>query len=256
MKKILYFLGFIAFVSLSSCNRLNPSIMLKTDKDYEYDEVPNESILEYKIAPNDIVSFRLYTNDGFKLIDFTTSNNMNTNINARNDGSLEYLVEFDGYCNLPILGRTKISELTIREAELLLEEKYAELYIDPFVLLNITNRRVTIFPGSDGSGKVITLQNNNTTLIEALALAGGISDNGKAYRIKLIRGNLKDPEVYLIDLSKIEGLKYADIILQANDIIYIEPIGVTTRQVISEIAPIISVITSLITLVLVINQTK
>ena len=181
---------------------------------------------------------------------------MNTNINARNDGSLEYLVEFDGYCNLPILGRTKISDLTIREAELLLEEKYAELYIDPFVLLNITNRRVTIFPGSDGSGKVITLQNNNTTLIEALALAGGISDNGKAYRIKLIRGNLKDPEVYLIDLSKIEGLKYADIILQANDIIYIEPIGVTTRQIISEIAPIISVITSLITLVVVINQTK
>ena len=167
--------------------------MLKTDKNYEYDEVPNESILEYKIAPNDIISFRLYTNDGFKLIDFTTSNNMNTNINARNDGSLEYLVEFDGYCNLPILGRTKISDLTIREAELLLEEKYAELYIDPFVLLNITNRRVTIFPGSDGSGKVITLQNNNTTLIEALALAGGISDNGKAYRIKLIRGNLKDP---------------------------------------------------------------
>lgn len=231
--------------------------MLKTDKDYEFDEPPKESILEYKIAPNDMINFRLYTNDGFKLIDFTTSNSNNSNMNVRNDGSLEYLVEFDGFCNLPILGRTKISGMTLREAELLLEEKYAELYIDPFVLLNITNRRVTIFPGSDGSGKVITLQNNNTTLIEAIAQAGGISQEGKAYRIKLIRGNLKDPEVYLIDLSKIEGLKYADIILQANDIIYVEPVGVTRRQVISEVAPIFSLVLSALTLMfLVINQSK
>ena len=43
------------------------------------------------------------------------------------------------------------------------------------------------------------LENNNTTLLEALAIAGGIS-TGKAKRIKLIRGDLKDPKVYLIDL--------------------------------------------------------
>jgi polysaccharide export outer membrane protein len=229
--------------------------MLKTDKNYEFDVPPKESDLEYKIAPNDLLDFRLYTNDGFKLIDFTTSSTTNTSVSLKN-GSLEYLVEFDGFCNLPILGRTKVTGLTLREAELMLEEKYAELYIDPFLLLNVTNRRVTIFPGSDGSGKVITLENNNTTLIEAIALAGGISQEGKAYRIKLIRGNLKDPQVYLIDLSTIEGLKYADIILQANDIIYIEPVGVTRRQIIAEIAPIVSLLLTSITLFVVINQQK
>ncbi len=229
--------------------------MLKTPKEFEYDTPPEVDQPEYKIAPNDFISFRIYTNEGFKLIDFTTSNNTTSgNNNVRNDGSLEYLVEFNGVVNLPVIGRTYVQGMTMREAELMLEEKYAELYIDPFVILKVTNRRVTIFPGSDGSGKVITLQNNNTTLIQALAQAGGIAQSGKAYKIKLIRNPGQNPQVYLLDLSRIENLKYADIILQANDIIYIEPIGVTTRQVISEAAPIISIVSSVITLFLVINR--
>ena len=61
-------------------------------------------------------------------------------------------------------------------------------------------------------------------------MAGGLADKGRAARIKLIRGDLADPEVYLIDLATIEGISQADIILQANDIIYVEPIGVTSRQ--------------------------
>lgn len=228
--------------------------MLKTPKDFEYDTPPEVDQAEYRIAPNDLLSFRIYTNEGFKLIDFTTSNNTTGNNNFRNDGSLEYLVEYNGVVNLPVIGRVFVQGMTIREAELMLEEKYADLYIEPFVLLNVTNRRVTIFPGSDGSGKVITLQNNNTTLIQAIAQAGGIAQSGKAYKLKLIRDSGGDPKIYLIDLSKIENLKYADITLQANDIIYVEPIGVTSRQIISEAAPIVSIVSSVITLFIVINK--
>jgi polysaccharide export outer membrane protein len=67
------------------------------------------------------------------------------------------------------------------------------------------------------------LQNQNTSLLEALALSGGVSANGKAHRIKLIRGDLKNPQVYLIDLSTIDGMKKANMTLQGNDIVYIEP---------------------------------
>ncbi|MBK6834533.1 MAG: hypothetical protein IPG89_09750 [Bacteroidetes bacterium] len=52
------------------------------------------------------------------------------------------------------------------------------------------------------------MEYNNTTVFEAIALAGGISQDGKAYRIKLIRRVTpnSNPIVYLIDLSKIEGI--------------------------------------------------
>ncbi len=219
--------------------------MFRTDKDYQFSERADTSILEYRIAPNDVISFRLFTNNGFKLIDI--SNEENVQFQNLTIG-LTYLVEYDGMVNLPIIDRVDVQGLTIREAEFYLEEKYAEIYIDPFILLNVSNRRVTIFPGNGGNGRVITLENNNVTLIEALAQAGGIRETGRANRVKLVRGDLSDPEVYLIDLSTIEGLSDANIILQANDIIYVEPIGVTRLQVISEIAPVLSLLTSFATL--------
>ncbi|MFB1022167.1 MAG: polysaccharide biosynthesis/export family protein [Vicingaceae bacterium] len=234
----------VACYFLASCKPLNPSIMFRTPKDFKYDTQVKDTTKEYRIAANDAVSFRLFTNNGLKLVDVTEGNQQM--FQQLNQG-ITYTVEFDGMINLPIIGRVNVNGMTVREAEFFLESRYDEVFIDPFLLLNVINRRITIFPGNGGDGVVITLQNNNIKLLEALALAGGLADQGRASRIKLIRGNLADPEVYLIDLRTISGISQADIILQANDIIYVEPVGIRTRQVISEIAPIFGIITSAIT---------
>jgi len=215
--------------------------MLRTGKHYPFSSPSESPQFEYKVANNDLVSFRIFSNDGFKLIDltnYTSSSGVTANV------SMEYLVEYDGVIKLPIIGRTKLAGLTIREAELMLEEKYAEFYNKPFVMLNVTNRRVIVFPGTGSDASVINLTNNNTTLLEALALAGGIS-TGKANRIKLIRGDIKDPQVYLIDLSTIEGMTQANMVIQANDIIYVEPVLKFTRTILAELNPIIGILTSI-----------
>lgn len=227
--------------------------MFRTPKDYKYGTQIRDTTLEYRIAANDEISFRLFTNNGLKLVDVTENNpQMFQQLNQ----GITYIVEFDGQVNLPIIGRVDVGGMTIREAEFFLEEKYDEVFIDPFLLLNVTNRRITIFPGSGGDGVVITLQNNNIKLLEALALAGGLADEGRAARIKLIRGDLSNPEVYLIDLSTIEGISQSDIILQANDIIYVEPIGVTTRQLLGEVTPVLTLLTGLLTLYFVIDRVQ
>lgn len=243
----------LACYFLNACKPLNPSIMFKTPKDYEYDEQKKDTSLEYVIAPNDVISFRLFTNNGIKLIDVSSENNNAQQFQQLSRG-LPYLVEYDGKINLPLIGRVEIAGKTIREAEFFLEELYEKDHRDAFILLNVSNRRVTVFTGEGGSGTVITLENNNVKLLEALALAGGISRSGRAGRVKLIRGDLSDPTVYKIDLSTIEGLEQANIILQANDIIYVEPVGITTRQVLSEISPVLGLVSSIITLILVIDR--
>lgn len=244
----------IACYFIASCKPLNPSIMFKTPKDYKYTPQEKDSIAEYVIAPNDVISFRIFSNNGIKLVNISESNNNAQQFQQLNNG-LSYLVEFDGKVNLPILGRVEIQGKTLREAELYLEELYNKDNInDAFILLNVSNRRVTVFTGEGGSGTVITLENNNVKLLEAIALAGGISNNGRAARVKLIRGDLSNPQVFKIDLSTIEGLEQANIILQANDIIYVEPLGITTRQVLAEISPILGFLSTLITLVLVIDR--
>jgi polysaccharide export outer membrane protein len=220
--------------------------MFKVPSNYEYDVDQTIGNVEYRVSPNDIVSMSVYTNDGFKLIDITTSaesvtsrlNNMNNNSN------IQFLVEPDGMIKLPIIGKFKIADMTIREAEKSLEAQYANFYNKPFVVIRVVNRRVTVFPGTGGAGKVVNLDNESTTVIEALALAGGITNTGKAKKIKLIRGDLRNPRVILIDLSTIEGLKQGNLLLQANDIIYVEPVPRLSQEVLTQITPIVGIITS------------
>jgi len=218
--------------------------MLQTKKDYPYDKLSDSlAMLDYKIAPNDMLQYRVFTNDGFKLLDL--ANQMN--VVFRND--LDVLVESDGNVKMPMLGYTKLSGLTIREAEALLQEKYSDVYVKPFVTIRVTNKRVIVFPGNNGIAKVLPLANNNTTVMEAIALAGGITEDGKAYKVKLIR-NYKNakPQVFLMDLSKVEGLASANTIVLANDIIYVEPRYRLARTLVSELTPIVTLISTTVLL--------
>jgi polysaccharide biosynthesis/export protein len=238
MKRLLYLLFLIVFIS--GCKVFVPSKMLRQGK-YPISQFPDTlKQQEYKIAVNDQLQINVYTNDGEKIIDPIGIAN---NLSVQNANSM-YLVEFDGQIKLPIIGRTQISNLTLREAEKMLEEKYTTYFNKPYVQLKVTNNRVTIFPGGQGSqALVVTLNNPNTTLFEALAIAGGIQD-GKAHKIKLIRGDLKNPQVYLIDLSTIEGMIKANLILQANDIIYVEPRNKIPQKIIEGITPYLTLLST------------
>lgn len=240
MRSLLIFI--LSLVFFSSCKIFKPSLMLKTPKDYNYDKlVDSLSRLDYKIAPNDAIVYRVFTNDGFKLIDLASA----SNTIFRND--IDVVVETDGSVKMPLIGRVKVAGLTIKEAEKLMETKYDSLYVKPFVTLKVTNKRVIVFPGSGGSAKVIPLSNNNTTVLEVIASAGGIPDEGKAYKAKLIRQNedaTKKPYVFLMDLSRIEGLAPGNSKVQAGDIIYVEQRYRPLKTFAAEIAPILTLITT------------
>ena len=91
-------------------------------------------------------------------------------------------------------------------------------------------------------------------MLEVLGEVGGPTAMSKVKRVKVIRGDLSNPQVFLFDLSTIEGVKQADIILQNNDIVYVEPIIKPVRQFVGDVAPIVSLLTSTITLIVVLNS--
>ncbi|MBI2967221.1 MAG: polysaccharide export protein EpsE, partial [Bacteroidetes bacterium] len=94
--------------------------------------------------------------------------------------------------------------------------------------------------------RVIPLNNPNTTVFEALAMSGGISQFGKARNIKLIRGDLKNPKIFKINLATIKGVKEANLILQANDIIYVEPSLRLSQSIWGELTPIVGILTNIV----------
>jgi polysaccharide export outer membrane protein len=226
----------------AGCN-INRDIMFKTPRDYAFDSVQDTMDRQFKVQPNDILSFRMYANDGFRMIDLI--NEDEASLRAANRTPFTYLVDPDGSTKFPVVGRTPIAGLTVRQAELMLEQKYATYYKAPFVLLTVSNRRVVVFPGGGGDAKIIPLENNNTTLLEALANAGGIAKRGDAHRVKLFR---RQPDgtrkVFQFDLSDIDNLKYGDLVMQADDVVYVQPNAELARGLLTEITPLITLLTS------------
>lgn len=228
----------------SSCT-INSHVMLKTPKDYVFDTPPDKPMDEYIISVNDILQFRLFANDGFQLIDIAAGQSGSASQVARVAGTnITYVVQADSLARLPILGNINIVGKTIVEAEAFLQAEYAKYYVEPFIILTITNKRVIVFPGTGSSAQVVGLLNNNTSLIEVLALVGGIAGNSKANRIKILRQTKVKKDVYLVDLSTIEGIKAGSMIVQANDIIYVEPNPNLAREALADITPVISLLSS------------
>ncbi|MCK5104336.1 MAG: polysaccharide export protein EpsE, partial [Cyclobacteriaceae bacterium] len=118
--------------------------------------------------------------------------------------------------------------------------------------LKYLNKRVIVL-GAPG-GQVIQLENENTSVVEIVALAGGIDDNGKAQNLRLIRGDLHEPEVFLINLSTIEGMRTSMMDAMPGDIIYIEPKVKIVTEATRDFLTIFSLIASTLTLYVLITN--
>lgn len=207
------------------------------------DEVsPNSELLEandYFLSPGDEISVIVYSNDGEKLLDPLAVNGQ-----ASTPNSVTYTIESDGKVNLPILGYIEIAGTTIRQADSLLMVEYSKTIIDPFIQVSVLNKRAYVFPGGgESNAMVIPLENDQTNLVEALAMAGGLND-GKAKKVKLIRRCGNTSKVYIIDLSEYSQVEYASVVLQANDLIYVAPKKRISRTILTEVVPYLSLVST------------
>jgi polysaccharide biosynthesis/export protein len=191
---------------------------------------------EYVIRNGDLLAIGIFSNNGYELVDVINPNN-NT------FSALQYVVKENGYIMLPMLDSIFVLGLTLSEAERILESKYSYYFVNPFVRLDVKNRNVYVFRGRQGA-TVVTLDRENMNLIEVIGKAEGIPIGGKAYRVRVLRGNLNNPTVFDIDLSTIEGMSKANLIMEANDVIYIES-RLTSADVLNQLTPLLSLISTL-----------
>ncbi len=238
---------------MNSCRNINSNILFKIPKgdDFQYDSIPLEPEEDYKLGSGDRFNFIFGTNEGEKII-FNQSGVLNGNESAQNQNNLNlqqnrstlnYLVRQDGTANLPLLGIVPAAGYTITQLEDTLKTLLSKNYVNPYVMIRLINQRVIVFPGK-GDAQVVYLQNTNTSLLETIALAGGIRDEGRANSIKLMRRTNNGREIYKIDLSTIKGLKEAEMIVQSNDYIYVDFKPRFASSFLMEITPWLSVLTT------------
>ena len=244
----------------------------------------NRSERNYVIQPNDFLEVRVNTNKGERILDPNgelqfgqpagglptrgaapagaaggrgpaVTRNTGQDAGAATAGS-EFLVQADGTVVLPMVDRVRVSGLSLLEADSTLALLYNEFYKEAFVTTRVTNNRVIVL-GATG-GQVVALSNDNMNLLEVLALAGGIDGNGgggaglyrnggRANNIRIIRGDLKNPRVQQIDLSTLDGMRRANLQIEPNDVIYVEPIRRPLLDALADSGPLLSLASLLLT---------
>ncbi len=227
--------------------------MFKTDVEL-VDSIARKTTQEanknFIISKDDYITIKVYTNNGERIIDPDYELAKGSQLNNLQQQDVRYLVRNNGKVFLPMIGDIQIEGYTIRQADSLLSKEYSKYYYDVFVNTKIMNKRIVVL-GALG-GKVIPLENDNISVIEAIALYGGVNNESKAKNIKLIRGDLKKPDVSIINLTTIEGMTKATLNVEPNDIIYIEPVRRNMPQALADIFPILSLASSVITTILLI----
>ncbi|WP_165903564.1 polysaccharide biosynthesis/export family protein [Hymenobacter gummosus] len=231
----------------------------------------NRATRNYTIQANDLLSVRVYTNSGERIIDpngelrfgspagqlptapsgsRTLSNVGGTAPAASSGGNeSEFLVQTDGYVRLPMVDRVYVRGLTLQQTDSLLQGRYSTFYKGVFVTTRVTNNRVVVL-GSPG-GKIVPLVNDNMNLLEVLAAAGGVDgaaggagtlyrSGGKVSNVRIIRGDLKNPQVEQVDLTTIAGMRRGNLQMEPNDIVYIEPVRRPFYDALNDAAPLLS----------------
>lgn len=245
----LYSVPCILYIILAfGCGSYKQNVMFRLPENFSGKQAAAEATKNFVIQVNDYLTLEVYSNKGERIID--PNGELITNSNGAAKSPMErvqpsYLVTVDGTVKFPMIDPIAVAGLTIREAEAKLQAEYNKYYKECYVIVSFSNKRVIVL-GAPG-GQVIPLANENISLVEVLALAKGIGLDGKAHNIRLIRGE----DVYLADLSTIDGLKTGNMIVQPGDIVYVEPIRRPFSEGARDLAPVLSLTLSLATLIVV-----
>lgn len=225
---ILLLLG--VFLLTQSCSYKNRNILFKTNKQIKSKQAvlivngkdTATTPYRHRIKIGDRLLLRFLNNYDIGIAaGQSATSNAGTSMGADNS----YLVNYDSTTILPLIGRINLVGLTRLEASSRLEQEYSRFIVKPIIDLNIATLSVTILGEIGNSGK-ISIDKENTTIVDVIAKAGGIKETGKKKNIKIIRGT----EIIIVDLQKIEALQSPAIVMQDNDIVYIEPYNVKANS--------------------------
>jgi polysaccharide export outer membrane protein len=196
------------------------------DKDLPKDTVVRTYELqdyEYRIQPEDNISVRFESLTPQEYDIFNRGGvmgNQNMNLNVGNAIVIGELVDPNGEIIYPVIGKVKVAGLTIFEAQNTLQ-KIADEYLEsPVVKVRLINFRFTILGEARREGTVL-LPNNRVNYIEAIGLAGGLTDLADKKNIKLIRQVDGKTQVQYLNLLDERFISTPEYFVYQNDILIV-----------------------------------
>lgn len=166
---------------------------------------------DYKIAPLDKLAIKV-----FKMEDL----------------SGEYDVDLTGHISLPLVGEVMAADVTTAELDQRLTTKLGERYLEnPDVSVGIktsTRRSVTVDGAVKQAGSFPV--NGPLTLMQAVAFAGGTSEDANARRVAIFRQIQGQRQAAAFDLTSIRHGEAEDPRIYPGDIVVIDGSAIKAAQ--------------------------
>ena len=215
---------FIAF-SISSCTSSKQVVYLNDLGDTTFKSVGNaQTQFENAIQKNDLLSI---TVGGSNLTDIPVLNSgsgVNAAAGSGTAGSATgYLVEADGKIKIPYVGKVQAEGQTRIQLEDTLTQLFKDYTKNPVVNVRFLNYGFSVMGEVTIRGK-FTMPNERFTILEALSMAGDITEFGKRDNVLVIRevnGKRNFARVSLLTKNLFNSPYYY---LKTNDVVYVEPV--------------------------------
>ena len=251
----------VAVLVFSSCISNEKLIYLKNldaDAAFVEDKMISYEIPEYRLQFNDIVSVDVKTTVPFinEAFDLSGGNGMTSNgsMLGQAGGDIYYMsgykVDRSGEIEMPLIGKIRVSELTVEEAKDHIKEKVAGLVSEEvFVRVKLGGIRFSTFGEFRKPGRY-TILSERMTIFEAISHAGDLNTIAKRNELLLIRQYPEGSKLHRVDLQNSDIISSPFYFIQNNDQLYAEPMKIrevgSSENATQSIALIASVLTTVI----------
>ena len=147
-------------------------------------------------------------------------------------GIAGFLVDVNGDIQYPRLGTIHVEGLNKQELAAEIKKRLTqpkELLADPTVIVRFLNFKVLVMGEVARTGE-LTVPGERLTILEAIGIAGGVTDYGKKENVKVIREYNGKREIGLVDLSSKDLFDSPYYNLVQNDMIIVEPTNQKAKQ--------------------------
>lgn len=185
--------------------------------------------VEPKVQVDDILNITIQTlspDASFIINSANTVSGTGTTVNAPNYNQQivsGYLVDKNGFIELPVIGKVKVLGLTTSEVKEVIRKAASVQFKVQSINVRYSNFKINITGEVNKPGMYI-VPNEKVSLFDALAMAGDLTIYGKRENILLIRENIDGTKTpYRINLKKSTIMTEPYYYLRQNDLIYVEP---------------------------------
>lgn len=230
MRNFFFFTLFVLI--LSSCVS-NKKIALLQRDDLKIRNLPLDTTVrtynlytfDYRIQSNDIISVRFesLTPKEFDFFSIGASNAMAGGLGLQNALLIGELVDEKGEIPFPVVGKIKVSGLTVFQIQELIQGIASKYIESPVVKVRLLNYRTTVLGEVNHQGTIL-LNNNRVNILEVIGLAGGFSELADRANVKLIRQVGSKTEVQYINLLDENLMVSRYFYVNQNDILIVRPL--------------------------------